>query len=626
MENERENEHLGLHSDSLFKLNEIVTDTYNCLDQEHDRQPLHNSTPVKSTSPSKSNINSEKHGNISSSFAKTINAKLSPLKKRSVHFSPSKNTSINSHVTVELANYEPAFSAHAEPEKRCDDDQPLLKDDPESAKAPGIPVQYEDPSLLKVRRSKSFSEKTTSLLQRKKFSYSKLPFEGKLSRKEFQKKLRCLSVGNLSVDSTQNLNENCNFLTSHQQEPNSQSKSLFNISSQHSERHSGETALKNFPKIGQLKSKNLATVYQKTSQNLPLLNQNCSEQNRKMDEAELKRRSKSSQLNRFCKPTDKYSDDSNYVMLNPLSTVFFNNTEHQPTRRRERPKSTLIRQQPILEDPQIYPAKSFDCLRPEKVCSTPSSWNSQLGPPPFTPRLYTSPGIDYVAKIEDLLAKLRKSLGNTDDDDTSCFSNDSKSSFNNKQPCSEFPLKKSKSLEPILADSYKFAAATENSSTPKATTANRSKSRVRHIARKYNMYNSSENVSVSQTLEKDSQEKQSPFDDQDYVYLSQLPNTNLPSARPTPSVARNLNSELSALHYPPRNVFPISHPQDDVYMTSQRGDFYRLNLFVKNTRSKPDGAESTSNIFRSETDARLHRRLSNKEKPYNPQVFYALDV
>ena len=553
---------------------------------------------------------------------KNLNLKFSPLKRRNDSFSPSKTSPLNCHVTVELADTPPYSNPKTHVDSNDNNDHKALLQEEVTERSKtrkSVTFKNENPTRV-VGRSKSFSEKVT--VPPKRHSSGKLPllFNAKLSTNSHNK-FRWRSAGNLNIGSNE-LNDSPKKSTAEQkpdlnQSPESaEAKNNLNTSPKQMEFCGSKLT------APQKSFKAYTNPREKTNQ---IQDSQVKIRNRTPNQPKLIHSSESNarSTHRCPRPQSMItgSSDSNYVMLNPLPSVFKNSVKHQNSSfYGENLTNVTVNQQKQPNTAALMSAKSHDYLGPHNSYDSSSKWKTS----PYHsntngPQLYTSPAVDYAAKVEDLLVKLRRSLQH--DHDRNIYTDDVKqNSFD--LPSQMFPMKKSKSLEPISAHAQ-MTYQNEFANQHRLNQASRSRNRVRHIAKKYNMYTSNEDFFSPQSTSQWSYPESSPgLGYNDYVYLSQIPKTSSPNRPMTSSNQENYASQFgysSGFH-----DSAISYSQDPYLMASRSGDFYHLNLYVKNPRPTPDGAESSSCSFGSEMSS--GKLGSNRDSSNRPQVFYALDV
>ena len=551
---------------------------------------------------------------VSSSSSKLISSRnalkawnrISPRRKRIAFSSPSKCTSLNSHVTIELTpiksseNSERQFATNG-----AEDQLPLLQDFKENLGPITCNKNREIPpsNPRKVRRSKSLSDQHPPTCSPRKRSNSSKPTSA-VFRHSSPKK----PINNERHRSAENINKQKN------PNPFSESDHLCENSTKLKESKEILSAGKSLEKITHSRiesrnnsnfSKRFSAVYQERENRKKTINQRYTPRK--------KRRPYSSvELN----------GESNYVMLNPISSprkAFIRNQNYSSPDSVEPKTSNFEKFTP--EKIAIHPSKSLDSLHPlHKQSIQDESTNDFSTLQLHDDSLFSSPGVDYRARVNEVLTQLRRSLRKQEHADQSNI--ESESSFS-----SGFPIKKSKSVEPITAFDQHYGQNVYIDGH-QAVSGNRSRSRVKYIARKYNMFTSSENVSGFHPGFYTEQQNPSNWGYGDYVYLSQKPHLISPE-KPTfdgtyPARCAPVSSHSKVSNFPSeqrRLCKNDANNSDDehVIMTSQTGKFYHLNLIVQNSNDRKNGNE--------------YNRLKQKElngyesnNTTSPRVFYSLDV
>ena len=558
-----------------------------------------------------------------SKVVKNLNLKFSPRKKRNNSFSPAKDSPLNCHVTVELSQTYPTPSQVTDGKE----DKKSLLERPKSVSPPktDLKVGFKDENKqheAKLGRSKSFTEKE-NFLPRKTQALQNLHNLKVLKKKSIQSQNFSKSFGNFdkqglerNFDHKLNHGDKDIFWKKRSEKTSEKSKSLVDITSKHSENaEKCESVMKKSSETFHVASRDQE---RRSGNSKPIsrsMRNDLSEQTMKLTSTQLRSRPSQTRIQQRPFSMMESSNESNYVMLNPIPPVLKGPVKPHQNQLWNEKYSSSSSQNRFCQASQatLISAKSHENLDTSNVKSYDySKWATGYQDNFNDSQLYSSPAVDYTAKVDDLLIKLRKSLKTAPEQ--SLFATRSQHFYGASN--SGFPLKKSKSLEPITAAQKQFLLPEEPSSyNNRYAQTSRSRSRIRHIAKKYNMYTSNENLN---SLQFNPTWKQKPMNSyaglghDDYVYLSQIPNS------------------LSYSNVQPRNEPSFSSTNfqsqsDEPYlMSSSKCNYYHLNLYVQNARSNPDGAESTPHMYGSEvSDQSCFSRRENLSKP---QVFYSLDV
>ena len=552
---------------------------------------------------------------------KNLNFKLSPLKKRHNNFSPSKESPLNCHVTVELA--QPFQNSNLQVEANLDnleDKEPLLQKSeslsPKRDSNISLKEEKKPSSTAKIGRSKSFSDKETFFQRKQQLTRKLHPL---LNAKAAKNNNQCFTK------SASNLNQKEKFRSKEtdklpfetkrmvrQKVPkfrSEKSKSLLDIASGHTETIKTSDAVSHNTGKTSDKSRNKehcggsSVANHQTPEKI--YSNKFEESTSTTKTTEWKKRSPRKQTQQ--RPCSMYEspDESNYVMLRSIPPVFKSSVKRQiqfeegfttPSRNyyQHQTKATPVTSAKSHENLRYGVPQNYDYSN----CTAGYQENFNDS------QLYSSPAVDYAAKVEDLLAKLRRSLKSEPVRSSYATWNPANFDLSNQG----FPIKKSKSLEPLTACSQ-FLQHDENLYTAnRYSQSNRSRTRARHIAKKYNMYTSNENITTlprNSTWDQKVNNTSSGFGNDDYVYLSQIPYY---SKEPT----------YSANSYSPS--------KEPYIMSTRSGDYYHLNLYVHNSRPTPDGAESMPHLDRPSGSKELPSGYSTQETLCKPQVYYSLDV
>nr|CAB3262763.1 uncharacterized protein LOC100182882 [Phallusia mammillata] len=266
--------------------------------------------------------------------------------------------------------------------------------------------------------------------------------------------------------------------------------------------------------------------------------------------------------------------ESDYVMLEPLPSNDVQQSDYE-----------VMRPQ-VIEPTQHRVRRSATNLTPSKSTGSllrNNYENSDFLRRRLDPDWSASPSADYRAEIDALVARLKQSIREKVPDRVPQIP----IMTSHRQPVtSQSRSRRSKSVDPL---DVRCTGPTEEPRDYDVATASRSRSRARNIAKRYSLYNSNDNLSRHLST--------NPNDD--YVYLSK------------PMTSQTANYDVT-------HSYPNSC-EDDYVMTSRSSDFYRLNVFVANSRSSPDGAEGA-------TTRMPQRSLDRTAAQRSPIIYYSLDV
>ena len=545
---------------------------------------------------------------------RNLNFKFSPRKNRN-SFSPSKDAPLNCHVTVNLAQ------PYDNSEETGDKEYVLQTSKMDPTPKSDLKVSFKDEDKIKhkIDRSESLTENETFLQRRQKLS-QKLPSltDSKFARQNIAHSNQKFSksVGNLNSKEPM---KSAEFSLKTKQPKASRTISLNDeimpdAKTKKTQKQDFATKIDaaNLDSSTQGRLHHDHNLY--SSVGRKGTNISNQEAKPKVNRSNVQLRSQHSRTQqRQDRPFSMIegADDSNYVMLNPVPPVLKNTVKPQNRYWKEYTPTTHRNQRYETKTAEMFPAKSYDNLGSTGLKKySYSKWSTGQHESFNDSELYSSPAIDYAAKVDDLLVQLRKSL-NKNPAQRSFASSAQEHHFT----YSMFPMKKSKSLEPIMAHAQQ-AQASDCLNSHRYSQTSRSRSRVKNIAKKYNMYTSNENLpSLSFNSAWDSKPCHSSAGSgyDDYVYLNPIPN-------PSPSHTENFHANVAA-----NQPFCLS-PEEPYLMSSSTGNYYHLNLYVQNARSTPDGAESTPHLYGSEISENSGSGYSGRESTCKPQVFYSLDV
>ncbi|CAK8690275.1 unnamed protein product [Clavelina lepadiformis] len=354
----------------------------------------------------------------------------------------------------------------------------------------------------------------------------------------------------------------------------------------------------------------------------PLKNRFLSKSEKNLTEKIIDLTSMSSQMKSSQKdeetPDTHASDKSNYVtMVSAASNCWARNGG----KRSAKISRSLSLRDESEKEIRLSQARSLDCLQLD--CDQTMDNNEQLlRNNQFLDDSFAQSTVDYTTEVEDLLAKLRRSLKEKVPDQSSCVTSQCTKPFQPQAP--NFPTvqrQRSRSAERPQVENKSYLCLAPGSSRGQcAHSTSRSRNRSRNIAKRYNLHNSNDNLPRGGANEQRWEARSEFLNSDDYVYLSGKPSRDHNLHHYGNPKTNAMLNEVKINPFRHSNPLPTScHP--DVIMTSRSSDYYHLNLIMTQPRPNPDGAEcATSGSYM------VRRHTTEIPAKTQPHIYYALDV
>lgn len=556
---------------------------------------------------------------------------FSPLKKHPTG-SPSKSMTLNSHVTVELTRTDSSEKLKKRSTSNLSDDlKPLISlPNCNLEKSP----RRESENISKtntrdLRRTKSLSDhQSCDNSHRKRSTTSKLAmpvFRPGLSKKKLVKVDNCSSNGDIKQNSfdkqlksdleRDKLNTAKESRKTSNNENNLEQMTFQNLNSKTSLNVSKRISAVCHSSEDENRRKNLHHKEIKNS---------LTEQLIKLTSVDMTPPGSTKRsVRKRARPYSCFdlNKDSDYVMLNPIPTPDCKTKNQFPITTPEFSHSnSLYFEHPSSQKVSLHPSKSLNSLHPIQKRNTSGEKEKKFSESgSHSDSLFKSPGIDYLTEVDEILTQLKKSI-RKQEAHNSPFPKNPKTLF------PESSMKRSKSVEPIPGYDPQFEQSMYVDSS-RIPPANRSRSRVKYIARKYNMYNSNENVSNARARSYSELQSAPNFGYGDYVYLSPKPVSSSPESYAFDGVCSNQSAPASSsstnFHFNQSASQAVAlnspHNNNNTFMTSRTGDYYHLNIIVQN----PINHENSSKYNSPNQKNVSNYSYNNVRKPH---VYYSLDV